>query len=301
MRVWKVYCEDHKYPGLWQRWYKNQCAAVGWSSEWGFNLEGETKRLGGWLNTREHLRRMQIGDVVVVTLNDNRIARIGTITGMAVEDDHWEPTVPKSKSKPQGEMGRRIELRWDLTTGPDNRDVVVLLPQKIRFRGNVLRWTTAEINTPSLSQIKEAMGASENWVPISGTFAYERALSDYIGRFPSQLEEGLQGHTELKLREKVFGDKKRSDVLLIDGRNRTVVVECKQASPTIDDIKQLKHYMRLVDAITESRSRGILVHGGASRVDARVMAFAKSKPKVSVVNYRLGVTFQESTSAESAD
>lgn len=299
MRVWKVYCEDHKYPGLWQRWYRNQCAAVGWPSSRGFSLEGRAGKTGGWLTTRKHLGEMQIGDIILVTLSDNRIARLGEITQLSVGDDQWEPTVPKSGLNPIGEKGRRIELRWELTTGPDDPDTVVVLPEALRFRGNVLRWTTAEIKTPSISQIRSAMDAPENWVSISGTFAYERALSDYIGRFPSQLEDGLQGHTELKLREKVFGDKTRSDVLLIDRKNRTVVVECKQGAPTMDDIKQLKNYMRLVDEITESKSRGILVHGGASRVDARVMALTKSKPKVSVVNYRLSVTFQDSTTAES--
>ena len=30
--LWKIACQEDVYPGMWQRWFKNQCVAVGWAS-----------------------------------------------------------------------------------------------------------------------------------------------------------------------------------------------------------------------------------------------------------------------------
>src|SRR5258708_11696625 len=38
---------------------------------------------------------------------------------------HAEALVPASRDLPSGEMGRRLLVRWDLTVGPDSRDMVV--------------------------------------------------------------------------------------------------------------------------------------------------------------------------------
>src|SRR6266702_2400544 len=38
MTLWKINCMEPSYPGMWQRWFKHQCVAVGWYSGWGFTL-----------------------------------------------------------------------------------------------------------------------------------------------------------------------------------------------------------------------------------------------------------------------
>jgi hypothetical protein len=61
---------------------------------------------------------MNVGDYVVAALKSNRIGRLGQVTAKAVNDDQWEPLVPESKDLPAGQMGRRIQVRWDLACGP---------------------------------------------------------------------------------------------------------------------------------------------------------------------------------------
>ena len=108
-----------------QHWFKEQCVAVGWASAWGFKLDGKTKGGLGWNIARNAIKEMAVGDYVVVVLRDSRVRRIGQITGKAIGDDEWDPLVPRSLVMPDGEMGRRILVRWELSTGSDNQDLVV--------------------------------------------------------------------------------------------------------------------------------------------------------------------------------
>lgn len=67
-KLWKVYCMEDDYPGLWRQWYKNQCVAVGWSASRGFRLRGATKGNRGWKVSRKALLEVKIGNWVVVQL-----------------------------------------------------------------------------------------------------------------------------------------------------------------------------------------------------------------------------------------
>ena len=131
-------------------------------------------------------------------------------------------------------------------------------------------------------------------VNLLGKFGYEKALSDYIGNYPNRLENGLLPHPNLKIRERVFKDRRRSDVLLIDRSNKSVVVECKQHSPLVNDIQQLRHYMRLLQQETGEVPRGILVHGGAPKVPHKVINAAKKSPPVEILSYSIAVDFRKS-------
>lgn len=180
MKLWKINCMEERYPGMWQRWFRHQCVAVGWYSKWGFPLKGPTDNYG-WRRTRNALQTIQPGDVVVVALRGNRVGRIGEVTGKAVTDTDWAPLVPSSSSKLDGEMGRRIFVRWDMTTGPDDRHRVVHLPEECRFTAGELRPTLCEIHSHSLTQLKVAMNDASNWVGLLTHFDYEAALQGYIG------------------------------------------------------------------------------------------------------------------------
>ena len=302
--LWKINCMEDQYPGMWQRWFKEQCVAVGWASQWGYPLNGEIDGdyPAAWSRARNKLKDMAIGDYVVVALRHNRVGRIGQITGKAIGDDQWDPLVPRSlviKDMKDGEMGRRIFVRWELTTGPDNQDLVVQLPEGNRFTNGELRPTVARISSMKVAQLRELMNDQENWVNLLGKFDYEKALSDYIGNYPNRLEDGLLPHPNLKIRENVFKDSKarntkRSDVLLIDRSNKSVVVECKQPSPSVNDIRQLRRYMKLLQRQTGEDPRGILVHGGAPKISSGVIAEAERPPRVEIVSYSIDVNFRKS-------
>src|SRR5215510_12685831 len=205
MTLWKINCMENSYPGMWQRWFKHQCVVVGWYSGWGFTLTGPSESQG-WSRARNALNAIQPGDFIVVALQGHRVGRIGQVTGKAVSDDDWEPLVPPSRSVSDGEMGRRIFVRWDMTTGPDDRDLVVLLPEDCRFTSGELRPTICEIHSVSLSQLKAAVDAPSNWVGLLTHFDYEAALSGYIAAYPHHLEDELLPHPDAKIREKVFDD-----------------------------------------------------------------------------------------------
>jgi len=52
MTLWKNNCMEDRYPGMWQRWYRHQCVAVGWCHRWGYDLEGPLKCDLGWSRAR---------------------------------------------------------------------------------------------------------------------------------------------------------------------------------------------------------------------------------------------------------
>jgi hypothetical protein len=241
---------------------------------------------------------MAIGDYVVAAMKGNRVGRLGQVTAFAVNDNEWDPLVPKSKDLPAGQMGRRIHVRWDLTCGPTDQNLIVSLPEGSRFADNELRPTIAEIKSLTIEQLRVAMNDSVNWVGLLAQFKYERALADYIAVHPHHLEDGLMPHPDSKVREKVFSDRKRSDVLLLDREERPVIVECKQGAPTVRHLVQLRHYMRLLRKETGHKDvRGILVHGGSRNVHREVVEAAALAPPVEMVQHRLQVDFVGSSSS----
>ncbi len=289
--LWKIACQEDVYPGMWQRWFKNQCVAVGWASKWGYKLHGPTKGGKGWITARNAMNEMAVGDMVIVALRGNRIGRLGEITGKAIEDYQWNPLVPKGHKLPDGEMGRRILVRWELITGPSDVDLVVKLPSSNRFTIGELRPTVSQISSQTIKQICAVMNDPSNWVSLPGRFGYERALSDYIASYPGRLEDGLLPHPNARMREFVFKDRTRLDVLLIDRNEQPVIVECKQNGPTLKDIKQLRRYILCLQREKDQKARGILVHGGAQKLSEEIILEAKKKPFVKIVSYRLNVDF----------
>lgn len=291
-KLWKIACQEDVYPGMWQRWFKNQCVAIGWAAKWGYKLSGPTEGGKGWSAARNAILEMQQGDYIVVALRGHRVGRIGQITEKQIKDEEWQPLVPPGIGLPDGEMGRRIQVRWDLTTGPENHDLVIQLPTGNTFSNGELRPTVSRIQSLTALELKKQMNDPANWVNLLGNFRYEKALSDFIANYPNRLEDGLLPHPNSKIRERVFKDNTRLDVLLIDRQNKSLIVECKQHSPSVQDIKQLRHYMQLLEEESGEMPRGILVHGGASKLSGPVAKEITSSPAVEVVSYSLDVNFR---------
>jgi Endonuclease NucS len=289
--LWKVSCLEDNFPGMWQRWFRHQCIGIGWPPADGYRLNGSSDGGQGWKRAREALKRVMIGDNIFVTLRGHRVGRIGVVTGKTIDDDQWEALVPASRDQPSGEMGRRILVRWDMTVGPDSRDMVIALPNKARLTTGELRPTIAQIKSRSRQELVDAMNDPSNWVGLLTHFDYERSLSGYIAAYPHRLEDGLLPHPNDRVRERVFADGSRLDVLLTDRRNAPVVVECKQGNPTLDHLKQIRNYMKRLRKETGIAPRGILVHGGARKLPAEVAKAAKEEPPVEIVQYSLNVDF----------
>ena len=279
---------------MWQRWFKHQCVAVGWAAEWGFRMEGKTKGGKGWSQARNALRDVQVGDVIVVALRSRRVGRLGWVTGKAIADDQWDPLVPRGPDYPDGEMGRRVFVRWDLQHSPDDMDLVVKLPEGFDLSSGERRPTLARVYSKTAKQFRNVMADPANWVGLLGQYRYEQALSDYIALHPHKLEDGLLPHPHKKIREKVFRDRSRLDVLLVDKEDRPVIVECKQESPTVEAIRQLRHYIKCLKRETGEPARGILVHGGARKLHPKVQREAKKSPRVEIIQYKLDVDFAPS-------
>ena len=288
---WKIACEEDKFPGMWQQWFKNQCVAVGWGSQ---KLNKPPKGRSGWNKARNDIKEMKPGDMILVTLKNNKIGRLAEITGKRIEDDQWEPLVPRGPKFPQGDLGRRILVRWELATGPIDPDMVIRIPSKYQFKQYEFRPTISKIRSRTINEIRKIMNDPHNWVGLSGKFRYEKALSDYIATYPHHLEHGLLRHPNMKITEMVFKDKTRSDVLLLDRNKIPVVVECKQDAATMKHIKQLYQYVLKVKKITkEKMTRGILVHGGPQKLSEDVIKKGKKK-MIEIACYRLKVEFTQS-------
>ena len=299
MNHWKIICTEDWYPGLWRTWFRSQSVAVGWYAKWGFPLEGPiqpSKWARGWSQARNALKAIEAGDLIVVNLHGNRIGRVGEVVRKEIGDEEWRPLVPKHPKEPDGEMGRRILVRW-LPEGPRTPDEVVLLPAGVRFSGGTVRRSLCRLRADEYQNVLSAVVDESNWVPVSGhLFSYEESLSDYIAANPNELEDGLLPFPSKKARELVFDDRSRLDVLLMDRDGTPVVVECKQHGPSEADIGQLRGYMEKATELTESRRvRGILVHGGARKLSGGVRnALASGRP-VEVVQYRLRLDFASCT------
>lgn len=290
MTLWKFHCKEETYPGMWQRWFLNQCVGVGWPPGGGFSLTGDTDH-ERWRRARSLLEQIGVGDHIVVSLKNHRVGRIGEVTGKAIEDTEWNPLVPKSRNLHEGEMGRRILLRWDMMCGPESRDWVVALPEDKRFKPDELRPTISRIHSRSLEELKEVMRDDRNWVKLWADFDDERSLSGYIAAYPHRLEDGLLRHPDKKVREKVFDDRSRLDVILIDRDNVPVIVECKRGPPTSDHIRQLRHYMAKLQEETSQKPRGFLIHGGATKLAPAIAGEAHKEPRVELIRYDVDVKF----------
>ena len=282
---WKAFCDESTYPGLWSRWFSAQCVAVGWGPpKWSLNGGGSPSP--AWSAARKALLAMKPGDYVVVQLAGHRVGRIGQIVTKRISDRDWDPLV-RFGEQSQWDVGRRVEVRWDLELGPADPQLVVRLPMEVQLNSGELRGTLKSLPAERFDGIREAMGDESNWVSVTSRFAHESSLSDFIATFPHRLEDGLVPHPSKEVREMFFPDGTRADVILLDRDGRSVVVECKQGAPLPSHVEQVRGYRRHLEKETGHAARSILVHGGASKLTQGL----RDASDVEFVQYRLGVDF----------
>jgi hypothetical protein len=293
---WKINCMEKEYPGLWHTWFKEQIVAIGWPPD-NFGLRQPTGD-HAWSRARACLMQIEPGDRVVVQLKNWRVGRIGTVLSKQIEDQEWKPSVPQQAGD-LGEMGRRVQVRWDLKTGPLTPNFVAELPPEARPNPRIWRPTLSPVPNSIFSAIEHAIGEHTNWVSLVPGFASERALSEYISASPHLLEDGFVPYPSESARELVFADRSRLDVLLLDRDQNIVIVECKQGAPSLQNIEQLRGYMRNAQKLrtgltTGKHIRGILVHGGARKLSADVRHESKRAPQIELVQFSVSVGFAPS-------
>jgi RecB family endonuclease NucS len=147
--------------------------------------------------------------------------------------------------------------------------------------------------------MERAIQDERNWVSLVPGFASERALSEYISASSHLLEDGLVPYPSASARELVFPDRTRLDVLLLDPKQNIVIVECKQGSPTLQNIQQLRGYMRNAEKLRTGlkigkKIRGMLVHGGARKLSAEVRRENRRAPQIELVQFSVSVGFTPS-------
>lgn len=298
-KFWRVHCHIGHHPGQWQFWFREQCCALGWPPPSDENPEGFTLEGGrwekGWADARSAFSAMRPGDGIVATLPNHRVGRLGSIYCLEVEDKQWKPIVGKSKEHLNGENGRRILVRWNLSVGPSDPGKVVTLPEYARLPLWLRQGTVKELPEEAFESIELAMLDEANWTGLNGGFNHEKALSSYLAANPHRIEDGLIAHPAVKNEELTFDDGTRADVVLQDRRGRAVIVECKQGAAESSHVDQVQRYgnhwaKRYPE---EAYPRLVVVHGGSRRVRADVSDYAKLKG-VSLVHHELRVDFNTS-------
>lgn len=296
MANWKINCMEDKYPGLWHTWFREQIVAVGWPPpEYGLRAQTDVR---AWSAARRCLLQIAPGDKVIVQLKHWRVGRIGTVLSKQIEDEEWEPSVPPQRGD-HGEMGRRLQVRWDLTTGPLAPSYVVELPPEARPNMRIWRPTLSAVPDDIFTAVERAARGESNWVSLVPGFASERALSEFISASPHLLEDGLVPYPSESARELVFPDQTRLDVLLLDRDQNIVIVECKQGAPTLQHVEQLRGYMRNAEKLRTGLKvgkniRGLLVHGGARKLNPEVREESRRAPRIELVQFSVSVAFTES-------
>ncbi|HEY0308313.1 MAG TPA: endonuclease NucS domain-containing protein [Acidobacteriaceae bacterium] len=284
---------EDQFPGLWQTWFLEQTAAIGWPPN-RFSLHDSTRDTA-WKLARQAAQKVTIGDKIIVQLKDNHVGRIGTVIAVRIKDDEWLATVPATKELKRGEMGRRFEVKWDLTVGsrPISPSAIAKLPEGIRFTGATLRRTISPVKSQLANSIEQALKDITVWTTLQNHFATERSISEYIAAYPHRLEDGMTVYPNAKVREYVFSSRRRADVLLQDSEKRLVVVECKQGTATEENIDQLLHYMEKASEKLASKKeiRGILVHGGASKPSERVKKKLEKHSAIDLIRFSVDVEF----------
>ena len=157
-QCWIVFCPEKRHPGLWARWRDLKCVAVGWGTR--KYSEGPSKD-DGWGMALSCLERMERGHVVVPYLGNFRLGIPGRIKAFHVEDHEWRPTTT-SKSRPKGDLGRRIEVEWR-KEGMPSPDKFVRIPKTARH-GPVTRPTLRSLNPEHYEDLLGYILNSANWI-----------------------------------------------------------------------------------------------------------------------------------------
>ena len=164
---WIVICPEPSIRGgLWARWYRENCVAVGWSPP-SFYLEGEAADLG-WAFARTRLKQVRPGDKVIPFLLKWRIGPVGTVKDVKAADADWSATVQAGHA-PWGEdedLGRRILVSWEQDGMPPGGKVAIVPPNHRTGGGPLARHTIEQLNTEQYQNLCSVLSDPKNWLDL---------------------------------------------------------------------------------------------------------------------------------------
>lgn len=168
---WIVTCPEPKIRGgVWRRWYRENCVAVGWyPPTWSFDAQGEDTE--GWPFARNRLKRMRAGDKVIPFLLKSRIGPVGTIRAINATDVDWNPTVEKGNyrgNEGHAALGRRILVTWEQAgMPPDGKIATVPVTHRRNGRSPLARHTIEELSDEQFLNFCSVLSAKENWGEVA--------------------------------------------------------------------------------------------------------------------------------------
>jgi hypothetical protein len=159
---WAVICPERDAPGLWQKWLKENCVAIGWPPS-RYHLTGPTNK-SSWRLARERALQIKPGDTVVPYILPYKFGTPGRVLSVEIADEQWKPTVKKggyARNPDEPELGRRIQVEW-LKSGP-TPDKVALVPLRMRTNGGEVKQTIEPITSSRYARFKNIFGNPKNW------------------------------------------------------------------------------------------------------------------------------------------
>lgn len=316
-RHWIVICpEPSVRGGVWRRWYRENCVAVGWGPPiWSYEGGGEITP--GWRFVRNRLMEIEPGDKVIPFLLKWRIGPIGTVREMAVADSDWNPTVKGGDYGEEPELGRRILVTWEVNgMPPEGMVATVPAGQRPGGRAPLARHTIEELPDEQFENLRSVLAAKENWSelgtlparnesdgetgesevpppppPPAALSLLERDLQKFLSRNLDTIERGLRPDPSYQLEEYTI-DVGRIDLLCKDARDNWVVVELKADWAGDDAVGQILGYMSWVreNLPNGANVRGILV---CKNTTGRVRAAIKWVPTLSIKRFALNFSIDD--------
>jgi hypothetical protein len=181
---WIVICPETYIPGgVWARWYRENCVAVGWPPpKWSFDSSNDgrakaTPFFTGWKYARTRLEKIRDGDKVIPFLLQWRVGPVGTVRHVKVTDAEWNPTVEGNNGlgKEPTELGRRILVTWDQADMPPDGKCALVPPDQ-RTRGALATHTIEGLRAETFQRLCAVLANRSNWIDIpSGEFTEKRA------------------------------------------------------------------------------------------------------------------------------
>jgi hypothetical protein len=130
---WIIVCpQRYVLGGVWERWYRENCVAVGWPPpNWSLEVPAQDHN---WNYARNRLNEIRPGDYIIPCLLEWRIGPVGTVREVRVADSQWNATVDQGaylKNPEEPELGRRILVTWE-TAGMPRNGRCALVPSEQR-------------------------------------------------------------------------------------------------------------------------------------------------------------------------
>jgi len=313
---WSVICPEPAAPGLWKKWHAENCVAIGWPPPH-YHLEGSTDK-PGWDIARARAQRISPGDIVIPYLLCYRFGIPAEVVRVAVADAEWRPTVEKggyAHDSDEPELGRRVEVKW-LKKGMPPPAKIAVVPSPLRTSGGMVKQTIEILRPDRYARFMEIICNPANWQPYApatkqtepaddeqpepsteqepGKLAIqETLLRSILAKNLGRIEPGLAAHPDFPKMEEVLFDLGRLDLLCIDSKQRTTIIELQLGSLDDGHIGKVCRYFGWFST-KYPKTRAILLYEKAT--DDVLEAYKKSVPWLELRKFLLTADIKLETS-----